>query len=137
MTEQVTQDEMIQKIKKKETPKPSAITTMMVSTNVKGTNHILTQMLPNFSLRTITDKFSIDLILYTDKLQNLTVGMNYTVSALATKDPTPCNAFSSISLGYFRHRWLLRDAKLINMNPPTFRGWKENYETDILLEMWE
>ena len=124
--------------KKEEKPKtkPNSLSTMMVST-VDRKQHMLTHIVDNFSVRVVIDKETCDLILHTKFLKNLSVGENYTISVMATKDPTPKNAFGAVSLGYMRARWILKNSKLISLNPPIFRGWKAHYKMDTLLEMWE
>jgi hypothetical protein len=61
---------------------------------------------------------------------------------MATKDPTPCNASSAVSLGFFMMRWGFKEAKLIEIKGGDkphlrFRGWKRNYDNNMLVDMWD
>jgi len=109
---------------------------MIVST-VDKKQSMINQIVDSFNVTTIVDKETCDLIFHTKLLRELNIGENYTVSAMATKDPTPCSAFGAVSLGYKRQRWMLKNARLISLTPPTFRGWKAYYDMDVLLEMWD
>lgn len=119
-----------------ETIKPSALTTAIVSV-AKADKTMTTQIVPNFSMTMNREKETCDLILHTDKLQGFRPGENMTLGILHTVDPTPCDAFGAVSLGFKRFRIVFQNCRLICEKPPIFRGWFRNYGVDVLLEMYE
>lgn len=121
--------------------KPSTLDTMFLSL-VDKNQDLLNLVLHNFDISVVMDKDSCDITFHTDILDSIEngkpkIGQTYTVGAMATRDPTPCNAFGAVSLGFFRFFWGLKDAELKSLKPAIFRGWRRNYKNELLLELWE
>jgi hypothetical protein len=119
-----------------ETMKPSALTTVLVSA-ARADKTVRTQIVPNFSMTMNREKETCDLILHTNDLKGFIPGENVTLGILYTIDPTPCDAFGAVSLGFKRFKAVFQNCRLICEKPPIFRGWFRNYGIDILLEMYE
>jgi len=136
LKKQVEEVEKLKKEKPKEIPKDDVYTTMLVTT-IDGANVMRTQARPNFPVTIEIDKETCTIKLHTNLPIPLSLNNEYNLAVMVTKDPTTANAFGTVSLGYFRHRWGFNQVRLISLNPPTFIGWRRLYKSDILLEMWE
>jgi len=114
--------------------KPSVLETMLISTI--GEDKVLRNFIvPNFNVNVKTYNEISYMELYTENLP-LKEGF-YTVGVMLTTDPTPTNAFGSVSLGYFMLRWFMKKAMLVQEKHPIFVCKTKDYENQTLLEMWE
>lgn len=118
--------------------KLEAVKTMMVTLLDQTYKEKSTFLVKNFDVEVHKRPDSlVEIILHTDGLAKSRLIGECGLYVLATKDPTPKDAGSAVSLGYYLSRWVLKRCKMVSRNPFVFLGHKDDYAYEMLLEMWE
>ncbi len=128
--------------------KPEANKTMYITMVHRPTSMYFNFVRKNFSMKTVTDRETGTMTLYTKpltlgkdrpqelkervKFDEMPVNDEYEVGIMVTNDPTPRDSCEMVALGYSRILWLFKLAKLINRDPPTFQGWQRMFKVEIL-----